>query len=115
MQLRMLTRREDVAYTLSMLVKLHPGGHVLPLAFLVGAMWLQPSRVVAFTLTSPAFASGAQIPKEHTCDGADASPSLRWSDLPSGTRSLALIVDDPDAPAGTWVHWVVYDIPGSST
>jgi hypothetical protein len=62
-------------------------------------------------LSSPAFASGGEIPAEYTCDGADISPPLAWSDLPDGTRSLVLIVEDPDAPSGTFRHWVAYDIP----
>ena len=62
-----------------------------------------------FELTSPAFTDGAVIPKKHTCDGADVSPALRWADPPKGTRCFALIVDDPDAPMGTWVHWVLYN------
>lgn len=62
-------------------------------------------------ITSPAFGSEGAIPAKHTCDGADASPPLEWSGLPGGTKSLALICDDPDAPVGTWVHWVIYDIP----
>ena len=61
-------------------------------------------------LSSSAFADGASIPKVYTCDGADVSPPLDWSGLPSGVQSLALIVDDPDAPRGTWVHWVVYGL-----
>lgn len=63
-------------------------------------------------LRSPAFPDGGAIPAAHTCDGADASPPLEWSGVPAGTRSLALIMEDPDAPAGTWVHWVLYDLPG---
>jgi Raf kinase inhibitor-like YbhB/YbcL family protein len=63
---------------------------------------------------SSAFKSGTRIPAKHTCDGVDVSPSLTWSKLPAGTKTVALICDDPDAPMGTWVHWVVYDIPGSS-
>jgi Raf kinase inhibitor-like YbhB/YbcL family protein len=66
-------------------------------------------------LTSTAFAEGADIPALYTCDGADISPPLQWSDPPAGTASLALIMDDPDAPARTWVHWVVYDLPGETT
>ncbi len=62
-------------------------------------------------LKSTAFAANAAIPKKHTCDGADLSPELSWSGVPKGTKSLALIMDDPDAPPGTWVHWVLYDLP----
>jgi Raf kinase inhibitor-like YbhB/YbcL family protein len=67
-------------------------------------------------LTSPAFQPNAAIPARFTCDGADVSPELNWSDLPAGTRSLVLIVDDPDAPDPraprmTWVHWVLYNLP----
>ncbi|MBN1697635.1 MAG: YbhB/YbcL family Raf kinase inhibitor-like protein [Spirochaetales bacterium] len=63
------------------------------------------------TLTSSAFTDSARIPSRYTCDGDDVNPPLSVADVPSGAKSLALIVDDPDAPAGTWVHWVVYDIP----
>jgi Raf kinase inhibitor-like YbhB/YbcL family protein len=62
-------------------------------------------------LKSPAFAAGADIPAKHTCDGPDVSPPLSWTDPPAGTRSFALVADDPDAPAGTWVHWVAWNIP----
>jgi Raf kinase inhibitor-like YbhB/YbcL family protein len=65
----------------------------------------------ALTVTSPAFAQGEVIPAKYTCQGEDSSPALAWSGAPEGTQSLALIVDDPDAPVGTWVHWVVYNIP----
>ncbi|MDE2039759.1 MAG: YbhB/YbcL family Raf kinase inhibitor-like protein [Elusimicrobia bacterium] len=61
-------------------------------------------------LTSPAFQNGGTIPKKYTCDGQDESPPLDWSGLPEGAKSLALIMDDPDAPMGVWVHWVLYDI-----
>jgi len=72
-----------------------------------------------FVLTSPAFRDGESIPTKYTCDGADLVPPLAWSGVPVGTRSLALIVDDPDvpdpaAPKRMWVHWVVYDIPPSA-
>jgi Raf kinase inhibitor-like YbhB/YbcL family protein len=69
---------------------------------------------MAFELTSSAFKAGDSIPKKHTCDGADVSPPLAWPEPPSGTKSFALICDDPDAPAGTWVHWVLYDVPGTA-
>jgi Raf kinase inhibitor-like YbhB/YbcL family protein len=70
---------------------------------------------MAITLISSAFAEGQSIPSEYTCDGEDLSPPLSWSTLPDGTRSFALIADDPDAPSGTWVHWVLYDLPATLT
>ncbi len=66
------------------------------------------------TITSPAFATNTSIPVKYTCQGDDTSPALNWSALPGGTKSLALIVDDPDAPGGVWVHWVVYNLPAVS-
>jgi Raf kinase inhibitor-like YbhB/YbcL family protein len=63
------------------------------------------------TISSPDFAPGDTIPSTYTCQGDDSSPSLKWSDPPQGTKSLALIMEDPDAPMGTWVHWLVYNIP----
>ena len=70
-----------------------------------------PKPAAALTVTSSAFAAGANIPKKYTCDAEDVSPALKWSEPPAGTQSFALIVDDPDAPVGAWVHWVVFDIP----
>jgi Raf kinase inhibitor-like YbhB/YbcL family protein len=66
---------------------------------------------MAITITSSAFTEGALIPKKHTCDAEDTSPDLKWSGVPKEAKSLALICDDPDAPVGTWVHWVLFDIP----
>src|SRR5205823_4100788 len=63
-----------------------------------------------FQLFSSGFADGGWLPALHSCDGADLSPSLEWSGAPSETRSFALIVEDPDAPAGVWCHWLLYDI-----
>jgi len=62
-------------------------------------------------INSSAFREGDMIPKKYTCDGADISPPLAWDTVPMNTKSLALISDDPDAPMGTWVHWVIYNIP----
>lgn len=62
-------------------------------------------------VTSAAFEDGATIPVKYTCDGQDRSPPLAWSGTPEGTQSLVLISDDPDAPVGTWVHWVLFDLP----
>jgi len=75
----------------------------------------QGGKVMTISLSSTAFGNMETIPKVYTCDGADISPPLSWSGLPQGTRSVVLICDDPDAPRGTWVHWVCYDIPPSST
>jgi Raf kinase inhibitor-like YbhB/YbcL family protein len=66
-------------------------------------------------LRSKAFRAGGAIPPKHTCDGADVSPQLAWSAVPRKTASLALVVDDPDAPGGTRVHWVLYEIPPGLT
>jgi len=75
---------------------------------------------MSFTITSSAFAPAGEIPAVCTCEGADTSPRLEWSGAPTGTKSFALIVDDPDAPDPaapkmTWVHWVLYNIPAEST
>jgi Raf kinase inhibitor-like YbhB/YbcL family protein len=67
----------------------------------------------AFELRSPAFSPGEEIPGKHTCDGPDLSPPLHWSDPPANAKVFALIVDDPDAPGGTWVHWVLFGVPGT--
>ena len=67
-----------------------------------------------FSVTTKAFAPGGDIPRQYTCDGQDASPALEWSGVPAGTKSFALIADDPDAPAGTWTHWVLFDLPASA-
>lgn len=66
---------------------------------------------MAIKLSSNSFADGEMIPRRYTCDDEDLSPHLAWSDVPAGAASLALIADDPDAPAGTWVHWVLYNLP----
>jgi Raf kinase inhibitor-like YbhB/YbcL family protein len=76
----------------------------------------QENITMTFTLHSPAFAEGQPIPVQYTCQGQDVSPPLTWTGVPEGTRSLVLLVDDPDAPDPqapkmTWVHWVLYDIP----
>jgi len=69
---------------------------------------------MAFSVSSPDFANGADIPKQFTCSGEDRSPAREWKDAPAGTKSFVLIVDDPDAPVGTWVHWVIFNIPGAA-
>lgn len=70
---------------------------------------------MTFFLTSPEFQPGGAIPARYTADGANTSPPLKWTGAPAGTRCFALICDDPDAPGGTWVHWVLYDVAGTAT
>jgi len=70
---------------------------------------------MAFELKSPAFKNNERIPKKHTGEGEDASPALVWTQAPTGTKSFAIIMDDPDAPVGLWLHWVLYDIPANLT
>jgi len=74
----------------------------------------QEQTMSSFTIESGAFDDGARLPQQYTCEGKDLSPPLAWTDPPAGTQSLALIMDDPDAPMGTWVHWVLYNIPADT-
>ena len=73
-----------------------------------------PKGGYAMDLTSTAFGQGGMIPAKYSCDGSDVSPPLAWDNAPTGTKSFALICDDPDAPMGTWVHWVYFDIPAAT-
>jgi Raf kinase inhibitor-like YbhB/YbcL family protein len=66
---------------------------------------------MSLQISSSGFSTGEMIPKKFTCEGPDVSPNLTWNDPPANTKSIALIMDDPDAPVGTWVHWVLYDLP----
>lgn len=89
---------------------------LLGLYVVVVSVMAGPEDAMALTLNSPAFDDAGEIPSRYTCDGADVSPPLTISDIPDGTASLVLIVDDPDAPDPdapkvTWVHWVVYNLP----
>lgn len=72
-------------------------------------------QAMSIQLMSSAVVEGQPIPREYTCDGRDVSPPLKWSGAPMNTRSFALIADDPDAPAGTWVHWVLFNVPAATT
>ena len=81
----------------------------------VGALVFTAGNVWAFQIDSPAFKDQEKIPAKYTCDGEGISPPLVWTEIPKGTKSFALISDDPDAPAGTWVHWVLYDLPENNT
>jgi Raf kinase inhibitor-like YbhB/YbcL family protein len=69
------------------------------------------SSATSFQLNTPAFAEGATIPVDYTCDGQDRSPELNWQTPPANTQSFVLIMDDPDAPGGTFTHWVLFDLP----
>src|SRR5258708_19307486 len=85
------------------------------LIILLGGLLRFVNAQSQMTLTSPAFASGAAIPSEFACSGGDRSPELAWSGAPKSMVTFALIVDDPDAPGGTFFHWVAYNIPASRT
>jgi Raf kinase inhibitor-like YbhB/YbcL family protein len=73
---------------------------------------IQKENKMGFQLTSTAFKEGQPIPRQHTCDGVNVSPPLEWSGAPPAAKTFAIICDDPDAPSGTWVHWVLYNLPG---
>jgi hypothetical protein len=88
---------------------------ITPVLVKSGHYALQGGRAMSFALKSTAFANGGEIPRRYTCDGADLSPALSWDDVPAGAHSLALIADDPDAPVGTWTHWIVWNISAKAT
>ncbi len=94
---------------------------LIPIVLLMGTLYGQTTDSAGVTeegimeLTSTAFGPGELIPSRYTCDGEDLSPTLAWSGVPDSACSLLLIVDDPDAPGGTWVHWVLYDLPPDGT
>lgn len=79
-----------------------------------GETTVENATLTKLSLTSDAFKNGQPIPSQFTCDGANQAPALRWSDPPPGTKSFALVIDDPDAPSGTFRHWGVFDIPASA-
>ncbi len=93
---------------------------LFPLVIVVGllaacqASALDTSNAVKFTLSSPAFADSGLIPKKFTCQGDNISPELNWSEAPANAQSFALIMEDPDAPGGTFTHWVLFDLPAST-
>jgi len=76
---------------------------------------LQGARSMTFVISSPSFSNGGKIPTKFTCDGTDVSPELIWTAEPPGTQSFTLIADDPDAPVGTWTHWVFFNLPAHTT
>src|SRR5579885_768885 len=92
---------------------------ILPALIAVGLAAIPAHRVLAikaggFSLTSPSFPSNGAIPPQYSCNGANQSPPLVWRDPPTGAIAFALIVRDPDAPSGDFIHWVVFDIPGGA-
>jgi Raf kinase inhibitor-like YbhB/YbcL family protein len=97
-------------------VRLAGSGRVLCCAILLAGGSLSAEETMTLTLTSSAFNEGGEIPAQYTCEGEDRAPALAWTGVPENTRSLVLIVDDPDAPDPkaprmTWVHWVLYNLP----
>src|SRR5260370_12495541 len=88
-------------------------GFLVGISTLSSGMLYSPATggAMALQITSTEFSEGEVIPKKFTCDAQDISPKLEWHEPPANTKSFALIMDDPDAPAGTWVHWVLYDVP----
>lgn len=88
---------------------------VLTLTLVLALALAMPVRAADFTVVCPAFAEGEAIPAAYTCAGRDTNPTLLFRNIPAGSRSLVLIVDDPDAPGKTWTHWVAYDIPATSS
>jgi Raf kinase inhibitor-like YbhB/YbcL family protein len=93
---------------------LHKYGYTIPF-FLLLCILTGPVFAEQLKVTSSAFKDGEAIPVKHTCDGKDISPPLQLASVPAGTKSLALISDDPDAPDGTWVHWVLFNLPPDTT
>jgi len=89
-------------------------GIVLLLAARVCSQPPQGGSAMSLKLSTTAFQPESDIPGKYTCAGADVSPAFSWSNAPAGTQSFALVADDPDAPVGTWVHWVAYDIPATA-
>jgi hypothetical protein len=87
---------------------------VLTTGIALGQGPIREQAPASIALTSPAFQSGESIPLKYTCEGSNISPPLRWTGSPAGTKTFALICDDPDAPSGTWVHWVLFNLPASS-
>lgn len=90
---------------------------ILPVLCYLLSLQLNAKRrkIMDVKLKSPAFNQGDLIPSKYTCDGENISPPLHWSDIPDNTKSLVIISDDPDAPAGIWTHWVLFNIPSDQT
>jgi Raf kinase inhibitor-like YbhB/YbcL family protein len=87
---------------------------ILTAAVVLVALAFPAAGGTMFELSSPAFKDSTTIPKKYTCDGKDVSPPLAWKDYPAGTAAIAVIMEDPDAPVGLWIHWVHYDVPAAN-
>lgn len=87
---------------------------ILPSLSFARLFSLDGEKAMSLTLSSPSFSNGGDIAKKFTCDGADISPQLSWTDPPPTTKSFALLVDDPDAPVGNWNHWALWNLPSSA-
>lgn len=87
---------------------------MIPILLLPALLALPPAKEARMELRIPAIPNGGTVPRAHTADGPDRSPALQWGEPPAGTTAFALIMDDPDAPMGTWIHWVLYDLPGTA-
>ena len=100
-------QKKILALTVILLCQLQCGGGV-------GSTAGEEVSTMRFALGSDSFMDGQDIPVRHTCDGPDVSPALAWGEPPPGTKTFALICDDPDAPVGTWVHWVIFNLPAAT-
>ena len=101
---------KDSKYTLAAVIII-----IFIIVMNIGCVENQERRFGNMKISSSAFEDNKAIPSEYTCDGADISPPLSFSEIPNNTKSLALIMDDPDASAGAWVHWLVWNIPANKT
>jgi Raf kinase inhibitor-like YbhB/YbcL family protein len=99
-----------MALWLSLAMACHP---TTPAAAQTSAL-RRGKKVMSFVLQTEAFPEGGEIPAKYTCSGEDVSPALSWNDAPTATKSFVLLVEDPDAPSGTFTHWVVYDLPANA-
>jgi len=106
-----LTRYESLHVLLCRIFAVLPPLIIVVLALVVPAEVRGQEASATIELKTTSFTPGGFIPKRYTCEAADVSPALAWTDPPSGTQTFALIEDDPDAPSGTFVHWLVYDLP----
>jgi Raf kinase inhibitor-like YbhB/YbcL family protein len=104
-----MNRRTSLLATLSLV-----GAAALGASLYAGEAYAEELRPI-IGVSSPDFTNGGAIPKKNTCDGRGASPQIDWSSLPAGTKSVAIVVDDPDAPRGTFVNWIVYDVAPDTT